>query len=37
MDYFWDARFSLVDVQCIFREDRRCVHDLLAGTRVVTA
>ena len=31
------ALFSLVDVLCIFREDRRCVHDLLAGTRVVTA
>ncbi len=28
---------SLVDVLFIFRQDRRCVHDLIAGTRVVTA
>jgi uncharacterized RDD family membrane protein YckC len=26
---------NLVDVLLIFREDRRCFHDLLAGTRVV--
>jgi uncharacterized RDD family membrane protein YckC len=26
---------SLVDVLFIFRSDRRCVHDLLAGTKVV--
>ncbi len=27
--------FSLVDILFIFREDRRCVHDLIAGTKVV--
>jgi uncharacterized RDD family membrane protein YckC len=27
--------FSLVDVCFVFRDDRRCVHDLIAGTRVV--
>lgn len=27
----------LVNVLFIFREDRRCAHDLLAGTRVVVA
>jgi uncharacterized RDD family membrane protein YckC len=27
--------FSLVDIFFIFREDRRCIHDLIAGTRVV--
>lgn len=26
---------SLVDVLFIFRDDRRCVHDLIAGTKVV--
>jgi hypothetical protein len=25
---------SLVDVLFIFRDDRRCVHDLIAGTQV---
>lgn len=29
--------YSLVDVLFIFREDRRCIHDLLAGTKVVKA
>ena len=29
--------FSLVNPLFIFREDRRCVHDLIAGTRVVKA
>lgn len=28
---------SLVDVLLIFREDRRCAHDLIAGTQVVRA
>ncbi|MBI3884673.1 MAG: RDD family protein [Opitutae bacterium] len=27
--------FTLVDVGFIFRSDRRCVHDLIAGTKVV--
>jgi len=27
--------FWLVDVACIFRDDRRCLHDLIAGTKVV--
>jgi uncharacterized RDD family membrane protein YckC len=29
--------YGLVDVLLIFREDRRCIHDMLAGTRVVKA
>lgn len=29
--------FLLVDILMIFRKDRRCLHDLLAGTRVVEA
>lgn len=28
---------SLVDPLFIFREDRRCVHDLIAGTKVIVA
>jgi uncharacterized RDD family membrane protein YckC len=27
--------FWLVDVVCIFRADKRCLHDLIAGTKVV--
>lgn len=27
--------FSLVDIFFIFREDRRCIHDLMAGTHVI--
>ena len=27
--------FWLVDVGCIFRTDKRCLHDLIAGTKVV--
>jgi uncharacterized RDD family membrane protein YckC len=27
--------FSLVNICFIFREDRRCIHDLIAGTKVV--
>ena len=29
--------YSLVNILFIFREDRRCIHDLIAGTRVVVA
>jgi len=29
--------FSLVDILFIFRSDKRCIHDLLAGTKVVLA
>lgn len=28
--------FSLIDMLFIFREDRRCIHDLIAGTEVIT-
>jgi uncharacterized RDD family membrane protein YckC len=28
---------GLVDVLVIFRSDKRCLHDHLAGTKVVTA
>jgi uncharacterized RDD family membrane protein YckC len=31
-NFYW-----LVDVLLIFRSDRRCVHDLLAGTKVINA
>lgn len=29
--------YTLVDICFIFRDDRRCLHDLLAGTKVVKA
>lgn len=29
--------YVLVDVLLIFREDKRCGHDLIAGTKVVKA
>jgi uncharacterized RDD family membrane protein YckC len=29
--------YSLVDILVIFRDDRRCLHDQIAGTRVVMA
>ena len=29
--------FWLVDILMIFRDDRRCLHDLMAGTKVVVA
>jgi uncharacterized RDD family membrane protein YckC len=32
---FLGALFSIVNICFIFREDRRCIHDLIAGTQVV--
>jgi len=32
---FLGRLYTLVDVLFIFTKDRRCIHDLLAGTRVV--
>ncbi len=29
--------FAVVNVLCIFNEERRCLHDYIAGTKVVTA
>ena len=29
--------FSLLDALFVFRKDKRCIHDLMAGTRVVRA
>ncbi len=29
--------FSLINILCIFGEDRRCIHDMIAGTKVVKA
>jgi uncharacterized RDD family membrane protein YckC len=34
---FVGGLYALVDVLFIFREDKRCIHDLIAGTRVVIA
>lgn len=34
---FLAALPSLIDVLFIFRKDRRCVHDLIAGTQVMRA
>ncbi len=32
---FLGSIYTLVDICFIFREDRRCIHDLIAGTQVV--
>ena len=34
---FIGAYLTLVDVLFIFRGDRRCIHDLIAGTKVIIA
>ena len=31
------ALFALVDALFIFRDDRRCIHDLMADTQVIAA
>jgi uncharacterized RDD family membrane protein YckC len=33
--FFIGNIYAIVDILFIFREDRRCIHDLIAGTRVV--
>jgi uncharacterized RDD family membrane protein YckC len=33
----WIPLYGLIDVLFIFKEDRRCLHDLIAGTKVVRA
>ncbi len=34
---FIGGLLGLVDILCIFRKDRRCIHDLIAGTKVIAA
>lgn len=34
---FVGSIYSLVDILCIFRGDRRCIHDMIADTKVVEA
>jgi uncharacterized RDD family membrane protein YckC len=34
---FVGLAYGLVDALMIFRDSRRCLHDLIAGTKVVTA
>jgi uncharacterized RDD family membrane protein YckC len=34
---FIGVAYSLIDILFIFRDDRRCIHDLIAGTKVVKA
>jgi uncharacterized RDD family membrane protein YckC len=29
--------YAIVDALFIFRGDRRCIHDMIAGTRVIEA
>jgi uncharacterized RDD family membrane protein YckC len=29
------SAYSLIDICFIFRQDRRCIHDLIAGTQVI--
>jgi len=35
ISYFTCNIYGIVDVLFIFRDDRRCIHDLIAGTRVI--